>query len=125
MNDAAGGALTWYIPDCYWPEISSAGHYVSHEAICVLNTGDVDAKLELTLYFEDRDPVEGFSAICQAKRTNHVRLDLIRDKSGRHIPKGVPYALMVKSNVNVIIQYSRLDTTQSELTLMTTIAHPL
>ena len=125
MNDPAAGSTKWFIPDCYWPEISSQGHYVSHEAICVLNTGEIDAKLELTVYFEDREPVEGFDSVCPAKRTNHVRLDLIKDKSGRHIPKGVPYALMVKSNVNVIIQYSRLDTTQSELALMTTIAHPL
>ena len=51
----ARGSYVWLVPDCYYPSISSPGHYISHEAICVLNTGNQDASLTLTLYFEDRD----------------------------------------------------------------------
>ncbi len=125
MINQPGGACTWYVPDCYYPSISSPGHYVSHEAICVLNTGEEEAQLTLTIYFEDRDPVENFKAICSARRTNHIRLDQIHDADGKGIPQDVPYAIMVQSSVPVIIQYSRLDTTQAEMSLMTTMAHPL
>lgn len=121
----AGGERIWYIPDCYYPEITSPGHYVSHEAICVLNTGMEDAEIKLTLYFEDRDPIDNFKAICPARRTKHIRLDQIKDDDGNGVPKGVPYAIMVESSCPIIVQYSRLDTTQAEIGLMTTMAYPM
>jgi hypothetical protein len=37
---------------------------------------------------------------------------------GLHIPKGVPYALTVTSNIPVFARYSRLNTTQGAYTLM-------
>lgn len=39
-------------------------------------------------------------------------------KHGLHIPARVPYARMVTSNIRVLTQYSRLDTTQGVYTLM-------
>ena len=124
-NNKALGAQVWLVPDCFYPSISSPGHYVSHEAICLLNTAKEDAHINLTLYFEDREPVRSFKTICKAERTNHVRLDLIRDENGNSIPQDVPYAIMVESEVPIVVQYSRLDTTQAEMSLMTTMAHPM
>ncbi|SFQ34898.1 sensory rhodopsin transducer [Caldicoprobacter faecalis] len=126
MNtDQKAGAKVWYIPDCYYPSISSPGHYVSHEAVCVLNPGKQDAHITLTLYFEDREPMRGFQAVCKAERTNHIRLDKIKDANGNVVPQGVPYAIMVESDQPIIVQYSRLDTTQAEMALMTTMAYPV
>lgn len=126
MNtDQKAGAKVWYIPDCYYPSISSPGHYVSHEAVCVLNPGKEDAHITLTLYFEDREPMREFHAVCKAERTNHIRLDKIKDAKGNGVPQGVPYAIMVESDQPIIVQYSRLDTTQAEMALMTTMAYPV
>lgn len=116
------GSTTWFVPDAYYPEISN-GHYVSHEAICVLNPGNEDAIITITLYFEDKDKLEGFTAECKAERTNHIRLDKLKNVNGQSIPAGVPYAMLVKSTLPVIVQYSRLDTTQAEMALMTTMAY--
>lgn len=123
--EMSAGDRVWFIPDCYYPEITSPGHYVSHEAICILNTGEEDANLDIILYFEDREPMKNFKASCAGERTNHLRLDLLKDEEGNPVPKGVPYAIMVKSDVPIVIQYSRLDTTQAEIGLMTTMAYPL
>ena len=117
------GKNEWLIADCYWPEITTEGHYVSHEAICVLNAGDVDAKIDITLYFEDREPMTGFHAFCGARRTNHIRMDKIVDENGNHVPMGAPYAALVESNVPVICQYSRIDTTQVTETFGTTMMY--
>ena len=126
MNKTSiGGSHMWFVPDCFYPSTSSPGHYVSHEAVCVLNTGMEDAHLKLTLYFEDRGPMRGFQAVCGAERTNHIRLDKLRNENGQAIPRDVPYAVMVESDQPVIVQYSRLDTTQAEMGLMTTMAFPL
>jgi hypothetical protein len=40
------------------------------------------------------------------------------------IPRGVPYAIRIESSVPVTVQYSRMDTTQPALSLMTAIAYP-
>jgi hypothetical protein len=115
------GATTWLIPDGYWQTFST-GKFPSHEAVCVLNTGDVDAKINMTLYFEDREPMAEFMAACGARRTNHVRMDKLKNSKGEAVPKGMPYAILVEASVPVVIQYSRMDTTQAEMALMTAIA---
>ncbi|MDM5279980.1 sensory rhodopsin transducer [Paenibacillus silvae] len=120
---SANGHTYWVIPDGYIPP-DSCGTLESHESICVLNTGGTDAALEITIYFEDREPLENMQAVVPARRTKHIRTASLR--SGEEaIPPGVPYAITVASNVPVIIQYSRLDTTQPELALMSVMAYPL
>jgi hypothetical protein len=119
----AFGKREWLVADCYWPEITGDGHYVSHESICVLNASDADAKIEITLYFEDREPMDAFTARCPARRTHHIRLDRLTNARGEAVPKGVPYALLLESDCPVVAQYTRLDTTQPNVALMTTIAY--
>ncbi|MCD7831233.1 MAG: hypothetical protein LUI01_03055 [Firmicutes bacterium] len=117
----AYGKRVWLIPDAFLGS-ESKNELVTHEAVCVINTGESDARLDFTLLFEDRDPVTGFSAVCGAGRTNHVRLDKIRGKNGEMIPYDTPYAILVESSEPVVVQYSRLDASHAELALMTTIA---
>lgn len=119
------GETTWIIPDMYWPAITSPGAYVSHESICVLNPSDVDCDIHIDLYFEDREPMLGLESVCCAARTRHVRMDMLVDQSGVHVPRGVPYAAVVRCSVPVVVQYTRVDTTQSENALMTTMAYPV
>ena len=120
------GSKVWLIPDMYWPEVTSAGHYLSHESICVLNTSDLDCIIHIDLYFENREPKIGLNAVCNAKRTHHVRMDKLEDGEGNTaVPKGVPYAAMLQCSVPVTVQYTRVDTTQSENAIMTTMAYPV
>jgi len=117
------GKKTWLIPDAYYNSKSN-GSEVSHEAICVLNTSDIDAVISLTLYFEDRDKMEGFESFCKAGRTHHIRMDKLRSKNGLAIPMDTPYAVLVECSVPVVVQYTRLDTSQAEMALMTTVPYP-
>lgn len=111
----------WYIPDCYYPG-GGGGIYVSHEAVCFLNEGDQDAEAELTLYFEDRDKMSGFKVAIPAERTIHCRMDRITDRQGHSIPRDTPYALVIESENRLQIQYTRVDTTQPNLAVMTVMA---
>lgn len=112
------------IPDTFLNSVSH-GAQPSHEAICVINTSDTDAVLALTLFFEDREAETAFSACCAARRTHHIRMDRLRTADGREIPRDVPYAVLLESNVPVVVQYSRMDTSAAEMALMTTIAYPV
>lgn len=108
------------LPDCYWPS-SKNGAYVSHEAICILNTTQDIAHIELTLYFEDRPPMKGFRVPVEPERTRHIRMDQLVSAQGCMVPMDTPYAAVVESDVDVAVQYTRVDTTQPELALMTAV----
>jgi hypothetical protein len=118
------GSQSWLIPDTYLGSVSKLPT-PTHEAICVLNTSGTDAEIALTLFFEDRDPIIGeYYAVCGAMRTNHIRLDrLVSSKTGELIPRDVPYSILVESNVPIVVQYSRLDTSGGTVALMTTIPY--
>ncbi len=120
----AYGKKTWLIPDTYLNSVSKNGN-ISHEAICVINTSDVDADIRFTFFFEDRDARTDFSSFCPAMRTHHIRMDRLRNADGEPIPRDVPYAVLVESNTPIVVQYSRLDTSAPEMALMTTIAYPV
>lgn len=123
MASVAEGARVWLVPDAYIPPTSS-GRLTSHEAICVLNVGEREARLSVSFYFADRDPIKDVRVSVPAERTRHIRTDAPDELDGAVLPKGVPYAIRVESDVPVTVQYSRLDTTQEALALMTSIAYP-
>lgn len=121
---AAYGKKVWLIPDCFLNSVSKNAS-ISHEAICVINTSREDAEIKITLYFEDREARGGFIALCGAEKTHHIRMDKLRDTAGAPIPRDTPYAALVESTAPIVVQYSRLDTSNAEMALMTTIAYPV
>lgn len=112
--------MEWYIPDCYLGS-KSLGESVTHEAVCILNPFNEDTVVDLTLYFEDREPMDGFEIIIPKRRTIHIRLDKIKNKDGNLIQRDTSYGMRIVSSQQVYIQYTRVDTSQPELALMTTI----
>jgi hypothetical protein len=115
------GARRWLIPDGFLPRGTADG-LDSHEAVCVLNTGEDDADLELTIYLEDAPPIGPFKVVVPAQRTRHLRTDRLQTEDGRRIPHDVPYAVVVASSIEVSVQHSRMDMRSSNMALMTTAA---
>lgn len=120
----AYGKKTWLIADNYLNS-KSLNDWNSHEAVCVLNTSGVDAKIDFTLFYEDMDKKTDVHSFCGAGKTHHIRMDKIRDDKGELLLRDVPYALLIESNTPIVVQYSRLDTSRKELALMTTMAYPI
>lgn len=112
--------MKWYIPDCYWHS-RSHGVFVSHEAVCILNTNSVPAIVDMTLYFENRNKLGGFRVKVPPERTLHVRLDKLVSKDGISVPQDTPYAMVIDCEQNITVQYTRVDTSQPELAIATTI----
>lgn len=106
----------WFFPDAYLPNPADG---ISHEAVCVLNTGSTDARIELVLYFEDREQMEGFTVLCPAKRTKHIRMEKLRNIEGKTIPPNQAYAVWVHSDQPVFCQYTRVDAAVPPRTMMT------
>lgn len=111
--------VRWYLPDCYLPEQSTV--HESHESLCVLNAGDADAVLVVTAYWADRPADVSGPVLVPAGSCHHLRTADPDQLGGLRIPPGVPYGLVVESDTEVHLQYSRLDTTQPAYALMTAI----
>jgi len=123
MGDRVYGRRVWYIPDAYLPSSGLGQKWEGHESVCIINDTDEDAAVAFTLYFEDRDPVDKIRFKLPARRAKHVGMHKPEDLGGFSVPRDVPYAIKVESSVPVIVQYSRLDVTQPNFTLMTTIPY--
>lgn len=121
MKPEAGASL-WFIPDGYIPP-TSTGELVSHESICVLNRHEDAVNLRITVFYEDEHPLEDIIVTVAGRRTKHIRTSEL-EKDGKRIRIGVPYAMEVQSDRPIIVQYSRMDTTQSANALMSVIAYP-
>ncbi|HEY3051523.1 MAG TPA: sensory rhodopsin transducer [Gaiellaceae bacterium] len=122
MTDSTGGRLRWYVPDAFLPADSSHG-VISHESACLLNTTERDARLRFTFFFQDREPIGPVELKLEARRTWHVGLNDPSALGGLELPLGVPFAYSVESDVPVVLQHSRLDTSADAYTLFTTIAY--
>ena len=122
MNDEAAGRRRWYVPNAYLPGDSSHG-VESHESACLLNTGGQPAVVGLTFFFEDRDPIGPVDVTIEPRRTRHVRLTDPTQLHGVELPRDVPFAYAAESDVPIVLQHSRLDTSAGAYTLATTIAY--
>lgn len=116
------GRTIWAIAEGYIPEYSMVpGHgMMSHEKACILNTNEEEARIELTVYFADQEPVGPYHITVPPKRTKHLQFsDLWQPQA---IPTGKEYSSVFISNIPVVIQHSRVDSRQMENSLLTTIA---
>jgi hypothetical protein len=118
------GSRTWYFPDGYLPE-PGPGPAEAHEALMVLNPSLGDAHVEFDLYFEGRPPVLGIAVTVPAERVRAFKAPYAEDPADvARVSIGVQeqYAIRVRSDVPVVVQYGRLETVPS-YTLYTTMGY--
>ncbi len=118
----AMGRHRWAIAEGYIPDGSNGPEpqMLSHETVCLLNTSDEDAHVNITIYFADRDPAGPYRVTVPARRTKHVRFNNLTDPEP--IPKATDYASTIEFDVPVVVQHTRLDSRQAENALLSTIA---
>ena len=117
------GKKKWAIAEGYIPSWSNGPEpeFLSHETACILNAGDKDAHVVLTIFFSDRDPAGPYRITVPARRTTHLRFNELKDPEP--VPVGKDYASLIESDVPIVVQHTRLDSRQSENALITTIAY--
>ncbi|MGB8375414.1 MAG: sensory rhodopsin transducer [Salegentibacter sp.] len=117
------GKKKWVIAEGYIPPGSNgpAPEFTSHEAACILNTGDEDAHITITIFFADREPAGPYNITLGARRTLHQRFNNLKEPES--IPLGTSYSSVIESDVPIVVQHTRLDSRQSKNALLTTIAY--
>ncbi|MDI4644447.1 sensory rhodopsin transducer [Cohnella hashimotonis] len=111
------GAKNWYIVDGYLPYKGKVEGEIfeGHEAVMILNCQDEDAEIFMDIYYEDRDPDENIRVLAKAKRVKCIRMDRPDDIGGIRLDRQLQYSLRFRSNIEVIIQYGRMDIAQPNL----------
>jgi hypothetical protein len=117
------GRKVWAIAEGYIPATSTGPEpqMTSHETVCILNAGDHDANVEITIYYSDREPAGPYRVTVKARRTRHVRFNDLIDPAP--IPLDTDYASVIRSDVPVVVQHTRLDSRQAENALLSTMAY--
>ncbi|WP_026135590.1 sensory rhodopsin transducer [Nafulsella turpanensis] len=118
------GKKEWAIAEGYIPKYGTGKEpeFTSHETACILNANEQEAQVEIFIYFSDRDPIGPYKVTVPAKRTRHVRFNDLNDPE--EIPRGTDYASIIRSDVPIVVQHTRLDSRQAENALLTTMAFP-
>ena len=89
-----GGKRVWYFPDGYLPEKNPAGSMEAHEALMLFNVHEYEVKVRIDIYYSDRDPVRNIPVTVPAERI---------------------IALRITASEPIVVQFGRLDTTQSNM----------
>src|SRR5512135_1096982 len=114
------GKKRWVIAEGYIPGWSTGPEpqFTSHETACILNTGDADAHVQITIFFKDKEPVGPYRVTVGARRTLHLRFNNLQDPAP--IPKDTDYSSVFESDVPVVVQHTRLDSRQDANALLST-----
>jgi hypothetical protein len=125
MNDL--GRNIWIFPDAFLPakgevyKTTNHGNQYSHESLCIVNCNTKIAKLDISFLFEDKDPIKNYMLEILPERSLHLRLDKIVINGKIMIPRETAYSIILSSNLKIVAQLSRLDTTSNYNSFMTVI----
>lgn len=119
------GSNTWAFASGHIP-LKSTGpepENTSRDELCFLNTGPGEAQVDITLFYNDQDPVGPYQLKIPARRVRRIRInDLINPEAP---PLDKDYGAIVESNLPILVQFDRKDTSQAENSILTTTGIPL
>lgn len=110
-----GGKKIWYFADGYLPEKNPASAMEAHEALMLFNTHETAVRVKIDIYYSDRAPAKNIPVTVPAERIIALRMDHPEDLAGHAIPPVTQYALRITADQPIVVQFGRLDTTQSNM----------
>ncbi|MGQ7794047.1 sensory rhodopsin transducer [Faunimonas sp. B44] len=82
--------------------------FTSRDEIVVLNTCEVEARIEIDILYADRNPVGPYALTVKARRIRRIRFnDLIFPEA---MPLDTEYGAVIRSDRRIVVQFSRTDT---------------
>ncbi len=117
------GRRRWAIAEGHIPSRSSFVDeaLISHETACILNAGDRQAHVNITLFFSDREPVGPYRVTIAPQRTLHLRFNDLSEPAT--VPRDTDFSSVFEADVPIIVQHTRLDSRHAEISLLSTTAY--
>ena len=116
------GKKLWILPDCELPH-EGEGVAKGHESVIIVNDSEVDAEIDVTIFFTDKEAYRDIKWTVKSGRVRCFRTNNIDDMCGFEVPFETQYAMKLSSNCNIVVQYGRLDNTQANLSFYTTMGY--
>ena len=119
------GKKNWYVVDGYRPPVHAGEvtDYEGHEAIMILNCNKQDAHCVIDVYYTDKDPDLGIKYTVPAERIYAFRTNDSSVFGDVKLEVNQQYSLRITSDVDVIVQYGRLDLNQPNLAYLATLGY--
>lgn len=119
------GKKSWFIVDGYRPPELKGGdpNYLGHESIMILNCNEEAARIEIDVYYSDREPDLALTYLAPARRISAFRTDDRAVFGDVRLGIGEQYSLRISSDVDVIVQYGRLDINQDNMAYLAVMGH--
>lgn len=108
------GAMRWAISAGCAPSRGTGAEpeMTSFDKLCLLNASDTVANVRVIVVYAEHGEAGPYRLVVAPRRVRHVRInDLIFPEAVR---LDAPYGLVVRSDVPVVVQFSRQDTRQRE-----------
>jgi hypothetical protein len=86
--------------------------FTSHDKIAILNTSDKTAEIKITIVYEDDRPVKDHAIKVLDRRIRKIKFNDLIDPLP--IPLDKPFGFILTSDVNVIVQFTRMDTSSRQ-----------
>jgi hypothetical protein len=117
------GKKRWAIPAGRIPLAGSGPEpeMTSRDELRLLNTGDADVNVEITVIYTDRDPIGPYRIKVGARRVRRVRVNDLIDPLP--VPLETEYALTIQSAEPIVVQFTKVDTSSSRNAAMGTTAY--
>jgi hypothetical protein len=111
------GGRTWVFSAGFAPSQSTGFEpdFTSRNTLCLLNTGHRPACVELSIYYEDAEPVGPYEILVAAQRVKHQRINDLIEPEAVYLDR--PYGLVVESDEPIIAQLYYLDSRNGHLTV--------
>jgi hypothetical protein len=116
------GKTVWAIAGGHIP-LNSTGRepeFTSRDELCLLNTSDQEANVKITIFYADKEPVGPYRLKVQARRIRHIRFNDLIDPEAIFLD--TDYASVIESDIPIVAQFKRLDSSQAENSISTTMA---
>jgi hypothetical protein len=95
----------------------------SYDKVFLLNVSDEEAKVEITIFYVDKEPVGPYRISVKPQRVRSVRFNDLIDPEAIFLD--TDYACIVESSIPIVVQFARQDTGRAKKTACTTMAYPL
>lgn len=117
------GRRRWAIAEGYIPSQSSFSDkaLISHETACILNAGDQQAHVNITLFFAANEPVGPYRVTIAPRRTLHLRFNDLKEPAP--VPRDTDFSSVFEADVPIVVQHTRLDSRHAEISLLSTTAY--
>jgi hypothetical protein len=87
--------------------------FTSHDKISILNASNQDATISIAIFYDSREPVRKYEVRLTSRRMKKIRFNDLIDPLP--VPLDTPFGFILTSDVNVIVQFSRADTSADRL----------